>query len=209
MKIKYLLFIVGLTFLKDLSATTPINGFLKKLNAESYQFNVFTNQYYFPFKGMSNVFTSKYHPGISVGYVKNIKQKKKTNFYYDAKIGIYHHRFIQTGVQFYSDLGYRIQLPKTFFVAGEFGLGYLHAIIHQSQFEADENGNYSKVKNFGKPQLMTGIGIKAGKQIKLNKNIGRLYINYQPWFQWPFINSYVPLLPNNSLHIGFDLILKN
>jgi hypothetical protein len=207
MKINLFLAFLGLVSFKS-NADNPKNNCFKKLNAESYQFNVFTNQYYFPVTGLGNIFTAKYHTGISSVFIKDIKKKEKTTLYYDAKIGIYHHRFIQTGVQLYGDLGYRINLPKKFFLAGEFGLGYLHAIVHQTKFKADENGKYSKVKNFGKPQVMTGIGIKAGKQITMGKNTGRLFINYQPWFQFPFIKSYVPLLPNNSLHIGFDLILK-
>ncbi len=208
MKIKLNVLILGLCLQTVSFAGTPQKNCLKKLHAESYQINVFTNQYYVPFVGMGAIFTAKYHPGISVGFIKNIKKKEKTAFYYDARVGIYHHRFIQTGVQLYGDLGYRFTLPKKFFIAGEFGLGYLHAIIHQTRFKADDNGNYTKVKNFGKPQMMVGIGIKAGKQITVFKKTGRLFINYQPWFQFPFIKSYVPLLPNNSLHLGFDLILK-
>lgn len=208
MNIRSLVLLFGLGISTLTFAVVPNNNFLKKTKAESFQVNLFTNQYYFPFKGMGAIFTAKYHPGISVGLVKNIKTKKKTTFYYDAKFGIYNHRFIQTGIQLYGDLGYRVNLPGKFFLAGEFGLGYLHAIIHQSKFEADNDGNYKKVKNFGKPQVMTGIGIKVGRQIIVCKNTGRLFINYQPWFQFPFIKSYVPLLPNNSLHIGFDLIIK-
>ena len=208
MRIKLVLFVMGLSLSYQSFSDDFEKKLFKKLKAESYQVNVLTNQYYFPFLGMENIFAAKYHPGISAGFVKNIKKKEKTTFYYDAKVGIYNHRFIQTGVQLYGDLGYRFTLPKKFFVAGEFGLGYLHAIIHQTKFKADDNGNYSKVKNFGKPQVMTGIGIKVGKQITVYKNTGRLFINYQPWFQFPFIKSYVPLLPNNSLHLGFDLILK-
>ncbi len=205
---KILLLNIFIAFFLESFAFNPKLDLGKKLDAESFQVNIFTNQYFFPFLGMGNIFTAKYHPGISAGFVKNIKKTEKTTFYYDAKIGLYHHRFIQTGVQLYGDLGYRITLPKKFFAAGEFGFGYLHTIIHQSNFKADGNGNYIKVKNFGKPQVMTGIGIKVGKQITVCKNPGRLFINYQPWFQFPFIKSYVPLLPNNSLHIGFDLIIK-
>lgn len=208
MKIKLSFLVIGLILSVKIYANDSEKKLCKKLKAESYQVNLFTNQYYFPFLGMGNIFTAKYHPGISAGFVKNIKKKEKTTFYYDVKFGVYNHRFIQTGVQLYGDLGYRVNLPKKFFVAGEFGLGYLHAIIHQTQFKADDNGNYTKVKNFGKPQVMTGIGIKVGKEITVCKNAGRLFMNYQPWFQFPFIKSYVPLLPNNSLHLGFDLMIK-
>lgn len=176
-------------------------------NVESYEFTVFNNQYYFPFLGVKNIFTSKYHAGISAGIVKNIDDKKKSTFYYDLKLGIYSHRFIQTGIQLYGDIGYRYKFPKNFFAAHELGLGYLHAIVHQSSFKADENGNYTKVKSIGKPQFLISLNFKVGKQIKIAKTQGRAFISYQPWFQMPYINSYVPLLPNNSFHLGFDLLI--
>ena len=179
--------------------------FLKK--TEAYRFSVFNNQYYLPFAGVKNIFTSKYHLGLSAGIVKNIKEKKKSTTYYDLMLGVYHHRFIQTGIQLYGNVGYRYKLPQKFYISSEFGIGYLHALIHQKSFKADDNGNYSKVKTIGKPQLLIAIGIIAGKQVNILNKQGRIFLNYQPWFQMPYIKSYVPLLPNNSFHLGFDLII--
>jgi hypothetical protein len=207
MKFK-LLFIAIFIWSHNTLADNPVLVVGKKLKAESFQVNLFTNQYYFPFVGIKNIAISKYHPGISFGYLRNLKVKKSTTLYADARFGVYNHRFIQTGIQLYGDIGYRVNLPYKFFVAGEIGLGYLHSIKHQTTFEADADGKYSKVLNLGRPQLMTGLGIKLGKQIKVKNQSGRLFINYQPWFQMPFIKSYVPLLPNNSMHIGFDFILN-
>jgi len=208
MKTKHLI-IVFLFLSQGAFAGNPLVGLGKKLKAESFELNIFTNQYYFPFLGIKNIVTSKYHPGLSFGYMRDIKVKKKTTLYGDALVGIYYHRFIQTGVQIYGNLGYRVNLPHKFFLAGEFGLGYLHSIKLQTTLKADANGNYTKALNLGRPQLMTGIGIKVGKEVLISKQKGRLFLNYQPWFQLPFIKSYVPLLPNNSFHIGFDFILNN
>ncbi len=190
------------------AAQNPIAKLGKKLKAESFELTVFNNQTYFPFVGMGNIVRSKYHPGLSFGYSHNLKEKKKRTLYLDYRVGVFNHRFIQTGVQLYSNIGYRFELPRTFFVATEFGLGYLHSIKQQTTFEADADGSYKKVANWGRPQLMTGIGIKLGKQVSIKEKDVRIYLNYQPWFQLPFIKSYVPLMPNNSLHLGFDFILK-
>lgn len=178
-------------------------------NTDSYRFSVFNNQYYYPFVGIKNVFTSKYHAGISAGIINNIKEKKKSTIYYDIRLGVYHHRFIQTGIQLYSNIGFRYKLPKQFYVSSEIGAGYLHAILHQKIFKADENGNYSKVRTIGKPQTIFALGISAGKQVKICKKQSNIFISYQPWFQLPYIKSYVPLLPNNSLHLGFELLINN
>jgi len=208
MKIK-LIILVSLFLSQNAFADNPVVVLGKKLKAESFELNIFTNQYYFPFLGIKNIATAKYHPGFSCGYLRNLKVKKKTTLYADMRFGIYHHRFIQTGIQIYGDLGYRVNLPYKFFLAGEFGLGYLHSIKQQTTFKADAEGNYTKVINLGRPQLMTGIGLKLGKELVISNQKGRVFINYQPWFQLPFIKSYVPLLPNNSFHIGFDFILNN
>lgn len=174
--------------------------------------SLFNNQYYLPFAGVKNLFTSKYHPGLSIGLQRELTVKSNRVVYADLKTGVYHHRFIQTGIQLYGNLGYRYSFKGGFFIAAEYGLGYLHAIKHQTTFKADENGNYTRVKNFGRPQLMTGLGIKFGSTVRLNESRSRWYICYQPWFQMPFIKSYVPLLPNNSWHVGIELpinMLKN
>lgn len=180
--------------------------FLK--TTESYRFSVFNNQYYLPFAGIKNIFTSKYHAGLAAGITKNIKAKSKYATYYNFVFGIYHHRFIQTGIQLYANFGYRYNLSKKIFISSELGTGYLHSIVHQQSFKADDNGNYSKVKSFGKPQLLIAIGISAGKQVNILNKQGRIFLTYQPWFQMPYIKSYVPMLPNNSFHIGFDLLIN-
>lgn len=200
-----LIFFLTTTIIK---ADDPINRVGKKLKAESFDISIFNNQYYFPFLGMTNIISAKYHPGISVGYTRKLKEVKKRTLYLDLKLGLYNHRFIQTGVQLYGDIGYRFSLPGKFFITTDFGLGYLHSIKHQTTFKSDGNGNYTKVKNFGRPQLMTGIGIGFGKQLVVLSTPVRLYIKYHPWFQMPFINSYVPLLPNNSMHLGLNINLK-
>jgi hypothetical protein len=204
MKIKSILFILLIQISLNAFAQNPVFKIGQKLNAHSFDFSVFNNQYYFPFLGIKNLVGSKYHPGLAFGYTRNLKVKKKSIFYLDAKLGVYHHRFIQTGIQLYGDIGYRFLLPRNFDISTDITLGYLHAILHQTSFKADGDGNYKKVKNYGKSQFMTGIGIGVGKQIHSSSGTMRVFIKYQPWFQMPFIKSYVPLLPNNSMHLGVN-----
>jgi hypothetical protein len=204
-----LLFSIHFLFLSfAVYADNPAVKLGHKLKAESIDISVFNNQYYFPFLGMKNLINAKYHPGIAFGYSRNLKEKKSRVLYSDVKLGLYHHRFIQTGIQLYGNIGYRFNLTHKFYISTEYGLGYLHSIKHQTTFKADAEGNYSKISNFGRAQLMTGIGLGFGKQLTLASKPMRLYIKYQPWFQLPFIKSYVPLLPNNSMHLGINLILK-
>ena len=175
---------------------------------DALKISIFSNQTYMPFVGFSNTWQAKMHPGLAVSFEENLKQKQHLGYYYSLNAGVFNHRFIQTGIQLYGNIGYRFNLTHKFYISTEYGLGYLHSIKHQTTFKADAEGNYSKISNFGRAQLMTGIGLGFGKQLTLASKAVRLYIKYQPWFQLPFIKSYVPLLPNNSMHLGINLILK-
>jgi hypothetical protein len=66
-----------------------------------------------------------------------------------------------------------------------------------------EDGRYVKKANFGRPQLMATASLTAGYDIKAKGKLPlRLFLQYQFWLQTPFVNKYVPLLPNTALHIG-------
>jgi len=208
MNTKLTILLIFLLTTSAIKADDPINKIGKKLKAESFDISIFNNQYYFPFLGMSNIVSAKYHPGMSIGYTRKLKEVKKRILYSDLKLGLYNHRFIQTGIQLYGDIGYRFTLPRKFYLSTDIGLGYLHSIKHQTTFKSDGDGNYSKVRNFGRAQFMTGIGLGIGKQLIVSSKPVRVYLKYQPWFQMPFIKSYVPMLPNNSMHLGININLK-
>lgn len=191
-----------------LMAVNPLDKLGKKLKANSFDFSLYTNQTYFPFKGIGNVFQARYHPGFDIGFTRNIKEKKRSTTYYDVRFGVFNHRHVQTGIPLYGNIGIRLNLPAKFFLAGEFGLGYLHSIKHQTTFKPDGDGGYKKVLNLGRAQLLIGLGLKAGREWSLKNYSGRLFLSYQPWFQMPFIKSYVPMLPNNAVHLGINLNLK-
>jgi hypothetical protein len=50
---------------------------------------------------------------------------------------------------------------------------------------------------------MLSAAIAAGYDFQVKGKMPlRLFLQYQFWMQTPFVNKYVPLLPNAALHIG-------
>jgi hypothetical protein len=178
---------------------------------DALKISVFNNQTYMPFLGISNVWQSKMHPGVAVSFEKNLKQKQHVGYYYSLNAGVFNHRFIQTGVQLYANIGVRFNLPKSFKLDAEFGGGYLHSILHQKTFKKQDDGSYEQTKSMGRPQAMFALAFALSKDFNIKEKKYTAFIKYQPWFQLPYINNYVPLLPNNALHlgVGFPLTKKN
>jgi hypothetical protein len=79
------------------------------------------------------------------------------------------------------------------------GAGYLHSIPDAERFELNDQGEYDKITNIGRAQGMVRFALSAGYGIT-----GRLRItlNYGVTGQLPFVKSYVPLLPYNTIQLG-------
>lgn len=83
------------------------------------------------------------------------------------------------------------------------GVGYLHSIPGTERFELNDQGEYEKIKNIGRAQA--GVKFSISAAYALSKGI-RLSVNYGVLGQLPFVKSYVPLLPYNTIQLG---IAKN
>ena len=174
---------------------------------DALKLSIYNNQTYMPFVGFSNVWQSKMHPGIAVSFEKNLKQKTHLGYYYSLNAGVFNHRFVQTGVQLYSNIGVRFNLPKSFKLDAELGAGYLHSLLHQKTFSMQDDGSYKQNKGLGRAQAMFAIAFAVSKEFSIKEKPCTAFVKYQPWFQLPYINNYVPLLPNNALHLGIGFPL--
>lgn len=164
--------------------------------------SVFNNGTALPGQGYLGVFSKTPHPGVCIGTAHNWRSNKKSAIFQTLRLGYFYHRHAQQGIQLYSELGYRLRLPASFYTEALIGAGYLHSFAGVAQFTW-KDGTYVKKTNLGRPQVMSSISLAAGYD--LGKATGRplrLFVAYQFWLQAPFVNKYVPLLPNTSLHIG-------
>ena len=169
--------------------------------------SLFNNGTSLPGAGYVGVFSKTFHPGITLGTYHVYRKKERSEIFQTLKLGYFYHRHAQHGIQLYSELGYRYLNQSGFYAEGLIGAGYLHSIAAIQQFKW-EDGKYVKKANWGRPQFMATVSLAAGYDFKIkSKTPLRLFLQYQFWLQTPFVNKYVPLLPNTALHIGAIYLL--
>ncbi|MBX9850935.1 MAG: hypothetical protein K2X86_04170 [Cytophagaceae bacterium] len=165
-------------------------------------FSVFNNGTSLPGFGALGVFSKTIHPGFHIGTYWLYKKGEKHEFFQTAKLGYFYHRFVQHGIQLYSEGGYRYITGSGIYGEVLLGAGYLHSFPDMQVF-VFKDGKYKKKAPLGRPQFMISAGVGVGYDFekKCDKPL-RLYLLYQFWMQTPFVNKYVPLLPNTSFHLG-------
>ncbi len=161
----------------------------------------------YPFAKFGKLVTDLNHPGIELGYSFNWKTKKKHDWFQDIKLGYVYHRFVQHAIPLYTDFGYRYKFSGKWASQAAIGAGYLHSIPATSQFELAENGEYKKKKSLGRIQAMAvfnfGVSYSFAGKLPL-----KIFTTYQQQIQMPFVKSYVPILPYNSLMLGVSMPCK-
>jgi hypothetical protein len=157
----------------------------------------------FPFGSFSDLFTKEFHPGFELGTGFNWRSKSKHDWTQDFKFGYSYHRWVQHSIVLYTESGYRYKFQKGFSADAKIGAGYLHAIPVGKVFKLQEDGEYKKKTNLGHPQAMASFSAGVSKSIPGSGMA--VFLNYQQRLQFPFIKSYVPLLPSNYLMIGVTI----
>lgn len=164
--------------------------------------SVFNNATHLPF---STLFPTPIHPGVCLSrYLYYGDDELQNGMYQTFNVGYFYHRYAQHALQLYSEIGYRITPGWTKIgIEAQLGLGYLHAFPDIGSFTLNKDGTYIQEQNFGRSQLMGGLslGITYDPAIKGLKHM-RLFLHYQGWLQYPFVNEYIPILPNTAFHLG-------
>lgn len=153
-----------------------------------------------PGTGIAGIFTVPVHPGISLGTEFRYNKSSTNQWFQTARLGIFHHRLVQTGIQLYSEVGYRRDIWKGIGAELRLGAGYLHAFTDTEVFKL-QDGRYVKKADWGRAQFMAGGTFGLSYVLPL-KNSPRVFIDYQFYLQMPYVKSYVPQLPNTALHLG-------
>jgi hypothetical protein len=163
----------------------------------------------FPFSKFGGLFQSPFHPGIELSYGFNWKIKPKHDWYQQIKLAYFYHRFVQHGIELYTNTGYRYKFSPSVFTEAAIGTGYLHSIPATAKLKLDDDGEYRDNKGLGRVQFMFVFNLGAGYTLnpKAKKPVS-VFVTYQQSIQAPFVQSYVPLLPYNSLMIGGKISLN-
>ncbi len=154
-----------------------------------------------PGTGYLGVFTTPVHPGVSVGSEYTYNSSPSHQLFQTAHLSYLFHQYAQHGIQLYSEFGYRYWLKNGLHFGPKLGIGYLHSIPDAQVFKLNEDGTYDRKFNFGRAQFMADFVIQLGYEFRRDNPID-VFLNYQFFMQMPFVNEYVPILPNSALHVG-------
>lgn len=163
--------------------------------------SVFQQSAQLPFSGDMFVVL---HPGLDVGTEFYYNKNQRRQWFQTAKLGVWNHHYVQTGIQLYSEAGYRHLFWQGLGAELRLGVGYLHSVPGTEYFEL-KNGAYVSKSRFGRPQFMGSAA--AGVSYTLSNSL-RFSLDYQFFLQMPFINKYVPMAPGTALHLGVAWPLK-
>ena len=141
------------------------------------------------------------HPGLSIGTEFAYQHKANHSWLQTVNLGYHYHQYALHSLQLYSEGVYRYHFNNPFDAEAKLGLGYLHAIPDAQLFELQDNGVYGAKQNWGRPQAMASLAIGFGYTFAGKKPL-RAFITYRFYIQTPFVNEYVPVLPNTALHLG-------
>jgi len=157
----------------------------------------------FPFVGAPQLFYTNYHPFTTVGARLVWIEKGKHAWEQSFNLGYIYHRFVQHSIPLFTETIYRYDFNKSFSMRAHLGVGYLHSIPGTDRFELNDQGEYEKITNLGRAQASVKFSISAA--YALSQDL-QLTLNYGVLGQLPFVKSYVPLLPYNTIQLG---IAKN
>lgn len=164
---------------------------------------IFNNATLLPGSGFAGILSTPLHPGILIGTDFTYKKTNKSHFFQTLNAAYSYHRLAQHSIYLYSEAAWRRNFDCGFSFETMLGAGYIHAIPDIEMFELNENGEYERTGRFGRPQGMADINLGIGYLINKAKDRPiRIGLNYQVWFQFPFVQEYVPVLPNTALHLS-------
>ncbi len=176
----------------------------KEVHAYPLIASVFTQATLLP--GSGEVFQNP-HLGLSLGTSFQYNKSTRNQWFQTAKLALTRHQYVQTSLQLFSEVGYRRHLWKGVGLEGRLGAGYLHSIPATEVFRLSSS-SYQIASRWGRPQAM--VSTAAGLSCLLPGNLGgRVFLDYQFFLQMPFINQYVPLVPNIAWHAGMSVPLFN
>lgn len=162
------------------------------------------NGTFLPGEGTAGIWSSKLHPGIQVGTRYYYFKKEKNELFQSLKLGYFYHQFAQQGWQLFTEIGYRQKIWQGIFAEAKLGGGYLLSVVDLQQFQTNGGTPYQQKSWTGRSQWMGGLNIGLGYQFPhLLPRPVDVYLAYHFWVQSPFVNKYVPILPNNAVQLGF------
>jgi hypothetical protein len=85
----------------------------------------------------------------------------------------------------------------------------MHAIPATEVYKLNSFGEYVNGKGLGRPQAISSFTLGSGYVVEpASSRSLTVFLAYQQRLQFPFVKSYVPMLPYNSMFAGASIKLK-
>ena len=170
---------------------------------------IYNTQPAMPFGKFAGLITGPLHPGVEYGRGCILSSKKKHDWLFEVKAGYFFHRFVQHGIPVYANIGYRYKFNSRFSAETAIGAGGMQSIPATGKYKLNDNGEYENNKGVGRIQAIATYGIGGSYLLPPSaKKPIRVFVLYQQKLQFPFIRSYVPILPYNSFMIGMNRMIS-
>lgn len=165
--------------------------------------SVFNNATMLPPASFTAIFNQPIHPGITAAYEFGWKEVSKHKWFQNTGVSYMYHRYAYQAILLNTQAGYR-WMPGAFSLETYLDAGYMVAFYLTDRCIQQEDGTYIAKKGAGKPQFTFGAGFGLGYNLGKEERIRRIFLAYDVRMQMPFVKSYVTMLPNGALRIGFQ-----
>jgi hypothetical protein len=180
-----------------------VSGFSQETRQGVFISNNITS---FPVTTYPQLFYSQLHPGIDIFRSWKLNKSEKNQIHWAVNVGGYYHRFIQTNVRMYPSVFYERFFGSRFYANIGLGGGYSLAFENMETFTLQDDGTYKKKTLVARSQYLVQLGFGFNYALKKDKPDGaRLLLQFKTFIQGPFVSGYVPMLPVNSLMLGFSV----
>jgi len=164
-----------------------------------------------PWQGVYQVFQGPFHPGILAGATYQWNEAPRHQIFQTLQLGYFYQAKNQHGISIFTEFKYQYHTTGKFHPHAKLGLSYLRSIPDFKLYEFNESKKtYESVQHPGRAQLVPSLALGVEwHRLKL-KPMSALSLEYRFWFQGPFVEDFVPFLPQTSLHLGVHLdLLQN
>ncbi|WP_034040811.1 hypothetical protein [Wocania ichthyoenteri] len=150
-------------------------------------------------KGFNN-----FNPGGEIGMT--LKKKDRKYFFSEFNIyaGGYYHKKVETAFYLRGDYSFGIKLQDVLAIDLHGGLGYMHTFYPGHLYEQNNNGDFEKINQTGRPHAIAnaGLGITV-----LSSGRVKPFIKYELMGETPFANG-IPFVPHSFLKLGIKYNFK-
>lgn len=183
-------------------------GFLRSGQAQSGRYfgcgSLQNNAVAMPFSGTAGVIHQPFHPGFRLGAGYRLKEKNRHCFNQIVWLGYIRQRLIHHLIPVCTETEWQYRIAGRLHSQAGLSAGYVHVFqtSENPSWRLGSGGSYEPAGRAGKGRFTGGLSLGFGYRIVAGKGTLTPSLSYQFWVLAPFVNSYVPVLPNALLQAG-------